>query len=93
MELEVRELFLDLGEIFQIEGFHEAARSIEEVHGAVGLQSLEEVHYMAAKRSHTGTAADEDVFHILGIVLREEELAERTADDDLVAGFAGEDVR
>ncbi len=93
VELEVRELFLDLGEIFKIESFHEAARSIEEVHGAGGLHGLEEMHYVAAQRGHTGTAAHEDVFHVDGIILRQEELSERAADGDFVAGFAGEYIR
>ena len=85
VELEVRELPLDLGEVLKIEGLDKGARSVEEAHLAAGLQSLEEVHDMAPQRGHTGSTANEYVLLLLGIVLRKKELSERTADPNLVA--------
>ncbi len=92
VEVEVRELLLDLCEVLQVEGFHEGAGAIEEVHGLLGLQGLEQVHDVAAKGSHTGAAAHEDVLLRVGVVLREQELTVRAGNHHLVSGLAGEHI-
>ena len=93
VELEVRELLLDLCEVLEIEGLHEGACAIEEADLATGLEGLEELHDVAAERSHTGTTAHEDVLDIVRIVLRKEELSVWAADGNLVTRLACEDVR
>ena len=92
IELEVRELLLDLSEVFKIEGLDKCTSSVEEADLAACLEGLEELHDVAAKRSHTCTTTHEDVLHIVRIVLREEELSVRTADSYLVTRLAREDV-
>ena len=92
MEVEVRELLLDFSEILEVEGLDEGACTVEEVNRLAGLESLEELHNVAAQRSHTCTASDEDVLLGVRVVLRKEEVTERTAYHNLVARLAGEDV-
>ena len=92
MEVEVREIPLDLCEVFKIECLDKAAGSIEEVYFATGLQGLEEVHDVASERSHAGTTTDEDIFLRIRIILRKKELTERTGDPDLVTRLAREDI-
>ena len=93
MELEVRELLLELREVFEIECLDESACTIEEVDLASCLERLEELHDVAAERCHTGAAADEYVLDVVRVVLREEELSVRAADHHLVARLAREDIR
>lgn len=91
MEVEIREILLNFGEVFKIEGLDKRTRAVEEMYLTTGLESLEELHDVAAERCHAGAAAHEDVFLIVGIVLREEELSVRTADHHLVTRLAVED--
>ena len=50
------------------------------------------MHDVAAEGGHAGAAANEYVFHIFGVVLREEELAVRAGNGHLVTRFARKDV-
>ena len=89
-EVEVRELLLNLCEVLKIEGLYKSTGAIEEANGLLGLQGLEQMHDVAAKRSHTSTTTYEDVFLGVGIVVRKKELAVRTGNHNLVTRLAGE---
>ena len=93
VELEVREFLLDFREVLEVECLHERAGSVEEADLASCLEGLEQVHDVAAQGSHTGTAADEDVFEVLGVVLGEQELSVGTAYDYLVTWLARKHIR
>ena len=62
MEVEVRELLLNLSIILEVEGLDKASRTIEEVYFLLGLEGLEEMHDVAPERCHAGTTTDEYIF-------------------------------
>ena len=59
MEVEVRELLLDLGIVLEVEGLDKASRTVEEMNFLLGLEGLEEMHDVASERCHTCTSTDE----------------------------------
>ena len=78
VELEVRELSLDLSEVLKVECLDECTCSIEEMHCLLGLKGLEELHNVAAERSHTCSTTHEDVLLAVRVILRKKELSVRT---------------
>ena len=92
MEVEVRELLLDLGVVLKVECLDKTAGTVEEMNLLPGLEGLEQMHDMASQRSHAGATTHEDIFLRIRIVLRKKELTERTGDPNLVARLAGEDI-
>ena len=78
VELEVRELSLDLSEVLKVECLDKCTCSIEEVHCLLGLKGLEELHNVAAERSHTCSTTHEDVLLAVRVILRKKELSVRT---------------
>ena len=92
MEVEVRILLFDFRIVFEVESLDKATSAIEEVHCPLGVQSLEQMHDVAAKRSHACATAHEDIFHVLRIILWQQEFSERTGNPHLVARLAREHV-
>ena len=100
VEVEVREILLQLVEVVEVEHLVEGAGAVEVVHGAVGaVEGAGEVHNLCAERGHAGAAADP--YHLVtlrvvapGAVLGAAytELAVGAAHDDLVARFEREDI-
>ncbi|GFH88454.1 hypothetical protein IMSAGC001_03897 [Bacteroides acidifaciens] len=92
VECEVREVFFDLQEVFQIEHFVQCTGTVEVRHLTVGsMQSLRQVHDLRTQRSHTSTTTNPHHF-LVGIKDRVE-VSVRTAHDNLVTRFQSEDIR
>ena len=90
--MEVREFLLDFRKVFQVEGLHQGAGTIEEAYWLAGLEGLEQVHDVASEGSHTGTTAHKDVFLGVGVVFREKELSVRAGNHHLVTRLSGEHI-
>ena len=93
VEFEVGKILLDLVELVEVGNLLQGARAVPERHGTVGLFGFEQMHQVAAHRSHARTAADEDQLLRVGQVVGQEELAVRTRDRDLVTRLARENIR
>ena len=61
VEVEVRELLLNLCEVIEVECLNESTRSVEVVNLFLCLESLEELHDVAAQRCHTCSTTDKDI--------------------------------
>ena len=92
IEREVRELLFDFVELVDVRSLFQSTCAVPERHGAFGLFGLEQVHDVAAHRSHPSAPADEDQLLRIGQVVRQEEFAVRTRDGHLVARLAAENV-
>ena len=92
MERKVREILLDLQEVFQIEYFIQRTCTVEVSHLTVcSMQCLRQVHDLGTQRSHTGTTANPHHF-LLRIEYRVE-VSVRTTHDYLITRFQCEDIR
>ena len=92
MEREVREVFLNLQEIFQIEYFVQCTCTIEVRHLTVGsMQRLGQVHDLCTQRSHTGTTTYPH--HLFLRIEDRMEVSVRTTHNYLITGFQRKDVR
>ena len=92
VEVEVREVFFQSKEVFQIEYFVQCTSTVEVVQFAVcSMQCTSHMHNLCTKRSHTGTTTDPNHFF-----LRIEDWVEvsvRTTHQHLVTRFQSKDVR
>ena len=92
VELEVREVFLNLQEVFQIEHLVQCTGTVEVVHRTVSdMQRLGQVHNLGTQRSHTCTTTDPH--HFVLRIQNRVEVTVRSTHGHLVTWLQRKDVR